>query len=896
MRWFFCFIFSFAPCLAVEFRVATFNVGAHFTESAGGVFYPEYGIGAPGTPDHETVKAVLARIDADVVALQEIDSADSAGNPNDVNRLATSLGYPHVYIAPVGSSGGLAAPFDSDLRVAVLSRYPFLTATAIRSPAGAREMTRLHAVVKVDVPGTTRDPVIITGHLKAGSGTTDRLRRAVEMKRIASHLTTLGLTRDDNFIITGDFNLNPNYASTTFSSLPSGLPATYSLGSDYPLPILYSTNPLAYFSQPAATRVNARQLNGSAVTFSGGSGYTLDLILVSPAIASRPYAAEIYNSALDSAATPGLPKAGLPLASDISGLASDHFAVFADLELDSSLPELTLSASAPSLAEGMPDGTVTLTVNLPATLPTSLTVSLVSDDDYASPTAASVVIPAGGRSAVVAIKTPRNFQIGPPRTVSFTAKAPGFDPGQASLTIHDAEGPYAFARLASTVAEDFLGFRGGYDPAPWITGGSQPWQGSDDGSSALPGWRSYGSGSLGFLPASNASTAEATYFNHSDETIRAVKIRRDVSQWRSALGGAASAVRATLVHGGSEVPLPGLSYEASTTMPDGAIGGGNASTEVATVTGLSIPPGASFTLRFIWTPGSGSGVLPDGVFINEFHYDNVGTDVGEFVEVVVGPGNLIPLQDLSLFLYNGSNPAAATTYGAPLPLSTFTSGENHHGYTFLYYEFPQDGLQNGGNDGFALVNTATSQVLQLISYEGVFTAANGPAAGMTSVDVGVEQTNSTPVGSSIGLTGSGSAAADFTWVAFPSGESKGSPNSNQSMTTPALPSQGVALEYVEVTAFGGGDTDGDGQRDIDELAFGTDPLDSTSVFRPVLVGEGGEWSLQFPGAQGITYTVEWSTDLIGWEPVSTHLGSGLPVIAPLPGAEPAMFFRVKVSG
>jgi uncharacterized protein (TIGR02611 family) len=47
----------------VEIRVASFNVGAFFTESSGGAFYPLYGLGAAGTPDHESVRAILDRIE-----------------------------------------------------------------------------------------------------------------------------------------------------------------------------------------------------------------------------------------------------------------------------------------------------------------------------------------------------------------------------------------------------------------------------------------------------------------------------------------------------------------------------------------------------------------------------------------------------------------------------------------------------------------------------------------------------------------------------------------------------------------------------------------------------------------------------------------------------------------
>lgn len=903
-----------APALAVEIRVATFNVGAQFAESSGGVFYPEFGLGAAGTPDHESVKAVLDRIDADVVALQEIDSADTAGSPNDVDDLAASLGYPHVYIAPNNGNASLIAPFDSDLRVAILSRFPFHTATAIRSPVGAKELTRLHAAVKVDVPGTTQDPWILNAHLKPGSTTDERFRRAVEMKRMVGHLTTLGLTADDNYILTGDFNLNPNYASTTFNSLPSGLPGTYDLGDDFPLPISYSINPLAYFTTPGAARLDPRQLNGSAVTFSGGAGFTLDLFLVSPALAGRPHDSEIYNSTLDTSNSTGLPKAGSPLAAGTSAAASDHFAVFADLELDSDLPNLDLVLSAAAVNEGLPDGTVMATAILPATRPSAVTVTIASDDPGAVPASPSIVIPAGSLFRSVAIQAPRNFIADPPRSVTFTATASGYDPDSGVLLVNDADGPYVFTAAGQTVTENFSGFSGAHDPAPWTTT-SSVWQGIDVGSSIAPGPRAYGSvadPSLGFLPGGSGTVAAATFINQSPVAITALEIAFDIEQWRAALNGAADGMSAELFHNGQTIPLPELSHTASQSLPSGAVAGGATTAKSTVAAGLSIPPGDSFELRVHFTPGSGGGVQSADVFLNEIHYDNIGTDENEFIEIVVAPGFTGTPADIEVIPYNGSTSTAAVPYSIPgfgsaIPLSALAEGQEWDGYKLYSLTAGTDGIQNGGNDGFAIIDTRTGQVLQLVSYEGTFTAAEGtPAAGLTSVSIGLSQNNtSTQTDSSLGLTGSGGRPGDFNWTSFPASHSKGMLNGGQTFVPPVPPPQGLALDNLSVTFIADPDSDGDGladsldpdddndgQSDTDELAFGTDPLDGDSVFRTVLTRATG-LELMFLGAAGITYTVEFSTDLVEWDELSAHPGNGQPVVVPLPDSEAATFFRVR---
>ena len=57
------------------------------------------------------------------------------------------------------------------------------------------------------------------------------------------------------------------------------------------------------------------------------------------------------------------------------------------------------------------------------------------------------------------------------------------------------------------------------------------------------------------------------------------------------------------------------------------------------------------------------------------------------------------------------------------------------------------GLQNGSPDGLALVDGST--VLDRLSYEGSFTAADGAAAGQPLPDIGVAELSTQPVGQSL---------------------------------------------------------------------------------------------------------------------------------------------------
>lgn len=138
------------------------------------------------------------------------------------------------------------------------------------------------------------------------------------------------------------------------------------------------------------------------------------------------------------------------------------------------------------------------------------------------------------------------------------------------------------------------------------------------------------------------------------------------------------------------------------------------------------------------------------VRISEFHYDNNLTDIGEAIEIS-GPAGT-DLTGYSIVLYNGSNNLTYT------PLVNLTSVipanctlDNTRGV--IVQNYGTNGLQNGNPDGIALVKGTT--VIEFISYGGTITAANGPAQGMTSIDIGVAESGATPVGFSLQRNGAG---------------------------------------------------------------------------------------------------------------------------------------------
>lgn len=163
------------------------------------------------------------------------------------------------------------------------------------------------------------------------------------------------------------------------------------------------------------------------------------------------------------------------------------------------------------------------------------------------------------------------------------------------------------------------------------------------------------------------------------------------------------------------------------------------------------------------------------LFINEIHYDNVGADINEFVEVFGTAGDY---SDHQIILYNGDN---GKRYNVTKEYKVGIITEIKDGYGVVVIPVS---MQNGTTDGLALID-GSDNVIQFLSYEGMFTATNGPAQGMTSIDIGVKEVStSTPVGYSLQLVGTGFESGHFEWIG-PIPDSRGTFNTGQSVSSEA---------------------------------------------------------------------------------------------------------------
>ena len=158
------------------------------------------------------------------------------------------------------------------------------------------------------------------------------------------------------------------------------------------------------------------------------------------------------------------------------------------------------------------------------------------------------------------------------------------------------------------------------------------------------------------------------------------------------------------------------------------------------------------------------------VRLAELHYDNTGTDTGEAIEISGPAGTSV--DGWQIVLYNGSN---SLTYNTHSLSGTIPATCGARGVIVVTY--PTNGIQNGNPDAIALVDAAGG-VVEFLSYGGTISALNGPAAGMTSTDIGVSESSGTGVGQSL------QRGANGTWNA-PAANTFGACNDDGNVEPPA---------------------------------------------------------------------------------------------------------------
>ena len=194
-------------------------------------------IKAIGSVEYLALEAILARMDADVVCFQELQTTSFAAWSN----LASELGYSYAAISGNG-------PFSGSLYNGYFSRFPIRSSYNVNSPSGAVELTRYPFRAVVDVPDALHPLVLWTMHHKSSATSIDKFRRAIEAYRIAQDVDAyLAANPDDvEYVLTGDMNddIRDSQTPAQFASQPSGAPGGFVLGADISFPVAYATFPV----------------------------------------------------------------------------------------------------------------------------------------------------------------------------------------------------------------------------------------------------------------------------------------------------------------------------------------------------------------------------------------------------------------------------------------------------------------------------------------------------------------------------------------------------------------------------------------------------------------------------------------------------------------------------
>lgn len=181
-------------------------------------------------------------------------------------------------------------------------------------------------------------------------------------------------------------------------------------------------------------------------------------------------------------------------------------------------------------------------------------------------------------------------------------------------------------------------------------------------------------------------------------------------------------------------------------------------------------------------------------WINEFHYDNDGTDAGEFIEIA-GPAGL-DLSGYAIHTYDGSDRMEDQVFTLDGVIDDEQNG-------FGALSFATADLQNQ-MEGIALVKNGTT-VIEFLSYEGSFIAVDGPAMGMTSIDVGVEEPATQASEESLSRIGTGNNGTEFTFADQTA--TSGSLNGNQTIVP--CPENVVTVAFQGATDNGGTGSEAD---------------------------------------------------------------------------------------
>lgn len=280
-------------------------------------------LGSPDSAQFEAVEAVLARLDADIVGLNELEDGEAVA----LGTLAERLGYPHVVIG----HGGFGWIYN-----AVLSRLPPATShvwasTDLCDDPSANDLTRLPVSVEVELPdGSVL--AVVQQHYKSGYDDSDDFRRTVDAIRTAQ---VAAAAATDQVVVMGDINaelLEGTGWPSSFRALPTiDMPSSYWLGNDLWTELTDEgliNNAFLPLQALGIEPLDAQQPDGRWGT-RDASGRRIDYVFASEPLRAHTIETVVYDARDDAGVT--LPLAGSPPPPQATLDGSDHFPVVAEI-------------------------------------------------------------------------------------------------------------------------------------------------------------------------------------------------------------------------------------------------------------------------------------------------------------------------------------------------------------------------------------------------------------------------------------------------------------------------------------------------------------------------------------------------------------------------------------
>ena len=176
-------------------KIATYNVENLFDLKKDGYEYPEY---IPNTKANwnaktykiklQNISKVIKDIDADIIALQEIESLQSL---KDLRYALKQKGLYYQYFK-------IANRKSTSIKVAILSKVPFIYTKEVIVTSSYKYRNILE--VKLNIKN--RELYLFVNHWKAKSG--PESQRIISAKALRKRLKEIG--HDKNIILLGDFN------------------------------------------------------------------------------------------------------------------------------------------------------------------------------------------------------------------------------------------------------------------------------------------------------------------------------------------------------------------------------------------------------------------------------------------------------------------------------------------------------------------------------------------------------------------------------------------------------------------------------------------------------------------------------------------------------------------